>query len=168
MDNSQYVKNYKKEVGILLKHLDAIAVGKNKQHLKRTATHFIEKSIWWLTHTSGPVRAPGHAKHIQYPKNMPILPLGANTFNVGQSLLRCRNIIQDFLKKNMSTPKHITKSSLPEIRENLVVAIRSSVSNFQGQEYEQYSSMEGNEMIFGANAINVKDFIDYLFRDYSC
>ncbi|MFH1627815.1 MAG: hypothetical protein ABIE47_03725 [Pseudomonadota bacterium] len=77
-DNDLYIENYKKEIDNLLSQL--VAVAKNGQLSKATAIHFIEKSAWWITHPSGPVRAPGDAKNLEGPENKPILKLGANTF----------------------------------------------------------------------------------------
>jgi len=159
-NKAAYFDSYKKEVENLSKKLDAVA--KNGLVKKYTAIHFIEKSAWWLTHSAGPVRAPGDANNLEGPENMPILKFGANTFHVGEALLKCRQVLQDFLTSAQSNP-NFGKKALSELMKRLVAAICGSVSAFDGRAYNQYS-MKGDEMIFGAHAINVKEFIDCLFE----
>ena len=143
-----------------MKQLDVVA--KDGQVSKATAIHFIEKSAWWITHPSGPVRAPGDAKNLQGPENKPILKFGANTFKVGEAILDCRQVIQNFLTSARSSPDFGEKA-LPKLRKRLVVAVCGSVSAYDERAYNQYP-MEGDEMIFGAHAINVKEFTDCLFE----
>ena len=158
VDGDLYFKSYNKEADNLLKQLDVVA--KNVQVSKATAIHFIEKSAWWLTHPAGPARAPGDAKNLQGSENKPILKFGANTFKVGEALLICRQVIQNFLTSARSSPDFGEKA-LPKLRKRLVIGVCGSVSAYDGQAYNQYP-MEGDEMIFGAHAINVKEFIDCL------
>jgi len=148
------------EIGNLLKRLDKIA--KNGEVSKAIAIHFIEKSAWWITHPSGPVRSPGDAKNLQGPENKPILKFGANTFKVGEALLACRQIIQGFLNSAQSEP-NFGEKTLFNLRKRLIAAICGSVSAFDGRAYKHYP-MEGDEMVFGAHAINLKEFIDCLFE----
>jgi hypothetical protein len=144
----------------LLSKLDSVA--NNGRISKAIAMHFIEKSAWWITHPSGPVRAPGDAKNLEGPEHKPILKLGANTFKVGEALLKCRQITENYLKSARSNPDFAEKA-LSSLRKRLASAICSSVSAFDGRAYKQYP-MEGNQMVFGAHAINVKEFIDCLFE----
>jgi len=159
-DGTKYVERYKDEAENFLNQLNGVA--KDGQVSKSTAIHFIEKSAWWITHPSGPVRAPGDAKNLEGAENKPILKLGANTFKVGEAILGCRQVIQNFLKSIRSSPDFGEKA-LPKLRKRLAVGICGSVSAFDGRAYNQYP-MEGDEMIFGAHAINVTEFIDCLFE----
>lgn len=159
-NEDMYFKRYKQDVDNLLKKLDAVS--KNGLVKKSTAIHFIEKSAWWITHPSGPIRVDGDARNLEGPENMPILKYGANTFKVGEAILKCRQVIQVFLKGIRSYP-NFPEEVLPNLRKQLVAAICGSVSAFDGRAYKQYP-MKGDEMIFGSHAINVKNFIDCLFE----
>ena len=157
--NTQYTERYKKEAENLLNQIDA--VGGNGKISRATAVHFIEKSAWWLTHPSGPVREPGYANRIEGPETALSLKYGANTFKITQALLKCIKIIRKFLKKNLANPQ-LSEESLENLKNSLVVAISGSVTRFDGSSYNQYR-IKGDEMVFGAHAINVKEFIDCFF-----
>ena len=129
------VDNYSQEVADLLKHLDHVA--KDGGVPKATAIRFIEKSAWWVTHPSGPVRVPGDAKNLKGPENKLVLKLGANTFKVGVAILSCRQVIQNFLAGVRSNPNFGEKAA-PNLRKRLVTAVCGSVSAFDGRACKQY------------------------------
>ena len=159
-DSRTGVDKYGQEMTELLKQLDHLA--KEGRVPGGTVIRFIEKSAWWITHPSGPVRAPGDAKNLEGPEHKPILKLGANNFKVGEAFLKCSQITENFLKNARSNPDFGEKA-LTSLRKRLATAICSSVSAFDGRAYKQHP-MEGNQMVLGAHAINVKEFIDCLFK----
>jgi len=159
-DNSIYIEKYKREINELLKKIDALT--KNGHVSKAILATSIEKSAWWLAHRSGPVRAPKHAERLKGPETRRVIKYGANTFNVSEAFLCCMKEMKGFLQSNRTTP-NFSKQSLPKLRQKLDDAVCSSVYSSTGCRYTKYP-MDENKMIFGTQAINVKEFIDYLFE----
>jgi len=154
------VDPYGQEVANLLNQLDKIA--KSGRVSKAMAVAFIEKSAWWLTHVSGPVRAPGYASRMEGNESSWRLTYGANTFHVTRAIVKCSKELQKFLQKNRDNPK-FTEDTLTELKQCLSASVCGCVSGYGGQMYDQYR-MDKDEMVFGAQAINVKEFINCFFE----
>lgn len=159
-DSRIYIEKYKKEVNELLKKIDNLT--KNGNVPKAILTTGIEKSAWWLSHPSGPVRAPRHAERLENKDQGWALEFGGNTFNVSTAFLLCMKEIKGSLQSNRTTP-NFNKQSLPKLRQKLDDAVCRSVYSSTGCRYNKYP-MDQNKMIFGTQAINVKELIDYLFE----
>lgn len=125
---------------------------------EEVAKLFIKKSAWWLKHPSGSaVRAPRH-QHNVYGSNPDWkIDFGANTFLVGRAIQRCLNTIESALEK-------ISKGELvsyQDIRDRMSLNVRGAIANYDGYEYEgYYSAIEGNDMVFGTQSIDISDFIN--------
>jgi hypothetical protein len=159
-DDSTYIEKYMNEIDELLKKVDDLT--KNGQVSKAILATSIEKSAWWLAHPSGPVRAPKHAERIKGPETRRVLEYGANTFNVSEAFLLCMKEMKAFLQSNRTTP-NFDKQFLPKLRQKLDDAVCRSVYSSAGCRYTKYP-MDENKMIFGTQAINVKEFVDYVLE----
>ncbi len=129
---------------------------------KYIAEEFIRKSAWWLTHSSGyPVRAPSHARRIYKSHHGWAIDFGANTFLVGIAIERCKNALNDIFteSQNGKIP------SLSEVANILMRHISGAVANSSGYEYTRYYPLTGSEMVFGAQAIDVKDGANYIIYE---
>lgn len=123
------------------------------------AENFIRSAAWWHTHSSGrPVRAPKHADRIHKSYHGWIIEFGANTFLVGKAISRCSAEINKFIEMAVS-------GDIPEINElksNLKLHIRGAVANHDGNEYDGYYPVEGRDMMFGSQSIDVEDGVNFL------
>lgn len=144
------------------------AIFKRSPWLKREETiplevarEFIRASAWWLTHSSGsPVRAPRHAERIYKSHHGWAINFGGNTFLVGKAIERCRNKINDYLDNAI-------KGQLPlksEVIASLKRQISGAVANADGYEYSGYYPIEGGDLRFGAQAIDVTDGASYMIQ----
>lgn len=121
---------------------------------RRVAITLIEQSVWWLSHATGPVRAPRFADRIEGTPKSWHLKFGANTFHITEAVRACRRVLRDALNcSTASIDRH-------ERRTRLVIEIRKCVSNYQDDYYPQYGNAE--QMIFGSHAIDLPDFVDAL------
>jgi hypothetical protein len=80
---------------------------------------------------------------------------GANTFLVGKAIERCREALDDFFveaSKGRLLP-------LQEVREALKRRVSGAVANYQGDEYAGYYPLTDGQLVFGAQAIDVDDFV---------
>ena len=126
----------------------------------QVAYDFIRNSAWWLTHPSGPVRAPGHAKNIYMSQHGWTIEFGANNFLIEKAIKRCCREIHIFLL-NMDQGKEVSKH---ELKKKLQLHIRGAVSNYEDDEYMSYWPLEENDMKFGAQSIDIKDAVNYIVR----
>jgi hypothetical protein len=130
---------------------------RNETIPREIAARLISSSLWWDTHSSGmPVRSSGHAGHIYMTPHGWTLDMGANSILVGKAIERCCRIINSFFDE-------AAKGKLfrhDEVVKKLKSAIRSSVANFEGSEYEgEYSGGMGDEMRFGAHHLDLNDAV---------
>ena len=126
------------------------------------AKEFVERSAWWLTHSSGwPVRAPRHADRIYNSHHGWAIDFGANTFLVGSAVERCRVEIGDYLDllvSGQAPPLNILKQTLKQ-------HISGAVANANGYEYSGYYPInDEGRLVFGAQAIDVDDGVAYIFE----
>ncbi len=162
MDQAQektIAERNRQEIEHLVSRLDLLA--KDGRVSRNTAVRFMEKSAWWLTHASGPVREPGYAARIEGNESSWRLKYGANTFQVSEAIVQCRKELQMFLRKKKGAP-NFSANTLQELRQSLADSVRGSVSGYDGRQFTQYP-IDGDKMIFGAHAINVTEFINCLF-----
>jgi len=142
------------DVGAVRAAVDRLFDGKRRVR-SDVAEGLVAESIWWLTHNSGhPVRAPKFGKRVEGGR----LALGANTFRVAEAILKCVDAVLMILGKVELAPTAQT-----ELETALVTAICSSVSSANGGTYRRYPVTDG-EMVFGAQAISVEDFIKQFLR----
>lgn len=143
------------DVGVVRAGLNRLCDAKGNVR-EEVAEELVADSIWWLTHSSGhPVRAPKFAARVERGR----LELGANIFDVAGAIKRCRQAVLNFVAK-------VEKGQAPsqdELEKTLVAAIRSSVISTTGNAYKSYPAPDG-EMVFGAHAISIDDFIKQLYR----
>ncbi len=132
------------------------SIGSKHSIDEMTACYFIEKSAWWLKHPSYPVRAPNHKNNVYGSNPDWRIDFGANTFLVGRAIQRCLDTIETAIKE-ISQGQKVTLASIEnKMRDD----IRSSIANFEGDEYHgYYSALENNDIIFGTQSIDMKDFI---------
>lgn len=129
---------------------------------KRVAERLVEKSAWWLTHSSGwPVHAPGHADRIRITDHGWAVDFGANTFLVGKAIERCRNVLNDVFAE-AAKGRLLT---LAEIRPALERQISGAVAGYNGDEYNGYYPIKEKQMVFGAQAINVEEAANFILEE---
>ncbi len=117
------------------------------------AQEFVRNTAWWHTHSSGqPVMAPNHAKRIYSSSHGWSLDFGANTFLVGKAIARCSQEISSAM--DTAVKGHLP--NLQELTEKIELHIRGAVSNSEGYEYDGYYPVVGDDMMFGAQSIDVK------------
>ena len=88
------------------------------------------------------------------------MEFGANNFLAGKAVERCRSIILESLEsfeqgKPWSRAKLISK---------LKTAVAWSVANYNLDEHDHYS-VTGNDMMFGAQSIDVEDAPTFMMRE---
>ncbi len=128
------------------------------------AEKFVMSSAWWHTHSSGrPVRAPRHADRIYKSSRGWALDFGANTFLISTAIERCSIEINNALDHTTSEGD----MDLHELKEKLKLHISGAVANHEGYEYEGYYPLEGNDMMFGAQSIDVDDGAQFLLDECS-
>lgn len=120
--------------------------------------NFVQDSAWWLTHPSGPVRAPKHADRIYLcPRHGWTLEFGANSFLVGKALERSRAQVIKYFDR-ICLGESIRRS---EVRAAIIEVLASSVSNHIGEEYKSYP-VSGSDLVFGAQGIDVNDAASFV------
>jgi len=144
-------------------------IRKNAPWLKRNETiplelakRFIRATAWWLTHSSSwPVRAPGHASRIYKSNHGWAVDFGANTFLVGKAIERCRDVINDYLN-------NASKGCIP-LKSDVVASLKKQVSgavaNVDGYEYAGYYPIDDQQLVFGAQSIDVSDAARFMLRE---
>lgn len=127
---------------------------------KELAQGFLRRSCWWLTHSSGrPVLASGFADKVYLDKRHgSAVKFGANAFLVGKAIQRSGKEITTFLDPAASGKE----SSIDVLKQEIRYAIAGAVANYDGNEYDSHYPISGNELIFGAHAIDLNDGTSYL------
>ncbi len=128
------------------------------------AAGLIQNSAWWLTHSSGtPVRAPGHASNLKEGQRGWVIEFGANSFLVGLALKRCREEII----RNLELAENGKLPLLSDLKLAIRRHLRSSVANFEGYEYDSYYPETNGQLVFGAQAINLNDAVNFILNKAS-
>jgi len=151
---------YRQELTDLLNKLANLA--QDGRVSKETAVKFIEKSAWWLTHVSGPVREPGYASRLEGNESSWSLNYGSNRFHVSRAIIKCSKELKRFMQRNSKEP-NFKENTLRELRQCLSAVVCGCVSGYGGQVYDQYHG-DREEMVFGSHAIKTKEFIDCCFE----
>jgi hypothetical protein len=126
------------------------------------AERFVKRSAWWLTHSSGePVRAPGHADRLRMSGHGSAVKFGANTFLVGKAIERCRNDLNDFFDE-AAKGKRV---ELAVVRVALKRHISRAVANYNGDEYAGPYPISNDQLVFGAQAIDVNDGATFILDE---
>jgi hypothetical protein len=151
----------KKNAGLVLKlRKDESLLSRKESISKEMAMDFIRTSVWWETHSSGPVRAPGLAYNIYQSNYGWSLKFGANTFLVGLAIERCVYKINIFLDEFS-----VGKTPLSEdVYAELEKSISGSVATSNGYEYAGYYPVFFDKMIFGAHSIDLKEGIKFIIK----
>lgn len=173
-DNSQHAQNFSHEKKVI-KFKENIAE-RQKQAVERVrserrwlvrdevipledAKELVAKSAWWHTHSSGsPVRAPNHANRVYKSHHGWVIDFGANTFLIGKAIERCKVEVN----KHMDLVAQGENPDINELKKSLKKHICGAVANNEGYEYDGYYPLNGNDMMFGAQSIDVKDAAEYL------
>lgn len=128
---------------------------------KELAQNFVRATAWWLTHSSGPVRAPRHADRIFLSNRHGwSIAFGANSFLVGKALERSRERIHGFYDR-------IKAGDIPrrsEVEKSIRAAVAGSVSNHLDEEYQQYPD-DGRDLVFGAQSIDLTDAANFIIEN---
>ena len=126
------------------------------------AKNFVRSTAWWHSHSSGrPVRAQKHADRIYKSSHGWIVEFGANAVLVGKAICRCRTEINKFIEIAAS-------GDIPDINElksNLMFHIRGAVANHGGNEYDGYYPVDGRDMMFGTQSIDLEDGVNFLIEN---
>jgi hypothetical protein len=119
-----------------------------------TAARFVAASAWWLTHRSGPVRAPRHMHRLFGGDGDWKIEFGSNTFHVAYAIKMCASSLERWLDRRHSSEA----VTIEELREALRWDVRGAVSNYRGDMYSAYP-IDGNDMKLGGQSVDVADFI---------
>ena len=88
------------------------------------------------------------------------MDFGANTFLIGKAIERCNNEINKYI--DAAAQGDIP--DLDELKSKLKMHIRGAVANNDGYEYEGYYPLEGQDMMFGAQSIDINDGVEYVLQ----
>lgn len=125
------------------------------------AVELIEGSVWWETHPSGPVQAPGFAKHIYGALGEWKITFGANTFLISRAVHGCCKVIESWLPKQSGS---IAQLGWATLQNEFISVLRGSVSNYIGEIYPRYTGGSKEKMVFGSQSISVTGFTRVLAR----
>lgn len=159
-----YIKNNKEQVGNkvkIIEELESLFFINNKMPM-RIAQNLIEQSAYWHKHTCGhPVHAPKHFERLENGSFGWEISFGANTFYVEKAV---KQLVKK-LSERQTNKKYIDRKKFRDI---IRKSLSDNVSNFSGVFYDEYFIDDKGYMIFGAQAINVNEFIkvieDYLTK----
>lgn len=121
------------------------------------AQRFVKLSAYWFGHPQGPTRAPKHYERVVMGRRGWEIEFGANRFLVEVAIGRCVEIARGALESWLVTGQ---RQSLKEINSKMVVALKSSVANMDGQEYPTLYPVSGGHMHFGTQSIHTGDFVN--------
>jgi len=157
LPESNTLKKVKKK---FISYLDQQASSYRKIN-KSVAMTIIQKTDWWLTHLSGPVRAPGQSKHVYNLSGDYFIDYGANTFAISESVSLAMNEISFFLK---DFGKNSFEMSISYLKGRLIKSLTKCVKNSDFYDYKNYPLDENNQLVFGAHAIDCNDFINVILK----
>jgi hypothetical protein len=137
--------------------------GTELEREKETPKRFIEKTAWWLTHSSGnPVRAPRHADRLYMSRHGWAVDFGANTFLVGKAIERCGKVLNQ-CRDAAARGQTVSRA---DVEAKLRKAISWSVANSSGDEYQgSYPVRDDYTLVFGAQGIGVDDGADFMIEE---
>ena len=136
-------------------------VSENPKVSLSLAQDFIKATAWWHTHSSGsPVRAPRHARRVYHSVHGWSIDFGANSFLIEKAIRRCCNEVNDFL----TAMKKGKKTDINDLKNKIKLHIRGAVSNYDNNEYEVYYPIDGEDMMFGAQSIDINDGLQFILR----
>ena len=125
------------------------------------AKKLVEGSAWWESHPSGPVRAPRHADRIKGCEKNWSVEFGANSFLVSAAVHSCCQCIRRWIQQQQAQPTYEAWTNLNQMLQDIV---RSPVANYRGDRYSGYGHGTQSKLIFGAQAIDVNDFVGGIAR----
>lgn len=126
------------------------------------AKHFVSRSGYWYSHPRGyPAAAPRHARNIEGSNYDWKVAFGANSFLVARAVYRCVVTCNNFLKSIEDRNPWSKQALIDKLYWNVVGA----VSNYRGAEYDCYPTTYDGHMQFGAQSINVNDFIQTMIQE---
>lgn len=128
----------------------------NPQVSLKVARYFISKSAWWLTHRHRPTRAPKFANHVRQSKHGWAVDFGLNCFLVEKAIKRCNALVEKYISDYIDGQPF----SEVKLREDLRKATARSVANSRDEEFNGLYPIKKNDLVFGAQSIDVKDFSD--------
>lgn len=153
--------NLDAEVEVVTQQLMRMLDG-NGRMKSGVAQRFISDSAWWVDHPKGPVHAPKHHERVTYGIEGWEIVFGANKFLVGQAAERCSGHV--LVKTLPQVVKSQTKVEWLKLQQELAMIVRGSVLNFADREYDCYGDLWDDHMRFGAQSINVKDFVNCFYQ----
>jgi len=121
----------------------------------RIGQFFIEHSAYWNRPFSGRISAPKHSKRIEYGNFGLELRFGGNYFLVELAIDRCVNTVSHLLDLFAVGEEYSYELLLEKLR----LDVRGAVANYDGNEYRGYYPIVDNNMVFGTQSIDVKDFV---------
>jgi len=120
------------------------------------AIFMIEHCAYWNHPKAGWVNAPKHAQRISNGSYGYQISFGANYFLISLAISRCVKTISDLIDSMELLDLGYSMESLID---KLNLHIRGAVANNDECEYKGYYPIHGNKIIFGTQAIDVKDFV---------
>lgn len=126
----------------------------------QTAYQFVEHCAYWCHPKAGWVSAPKHANRMQNGQFGYEVRFGANYFLVELAIVRCADTISDLIKR-FETGNYYPYE---ELERRLYLNVRGAVANADGNEYSGYYPIQGRDMVFGTQSIDVQNFIDLVIQ----
>ncbi|MFN3901881.1 MAG: hypothetical protein ACK4ML_16150 [Alishewanella aestuarii] len=116
---------------------------------------FIEHSAYWNHPKAGWVRAPKHADRMETGPYGQQVRFGGNYFLVELAIKRCASTVADLLVRFENGNEY----SYEDLVKKLYLNVRGAVANHDGNEYDGYYPISGNDLVFGTQSIDVRDFV---------
>ncbi|MEA5596650.1 phospholipase D-like domain-containing protein [Rivularia sp. UHCC 0363] len=138
-------------------------LSEHKEIERSLAEEFIRKSAYWNHPKAGRfVLSPGHASRIIGNKKNWRIEFGSNSFLVGHAICRCQQTLLEFLRNFEYTKIKPSDNQKIELRQKLELNVLGAVANSKG--YEYYYPSDDNYMVFGTQAINFKEFVNFFLK----
>jgi len=122
------------------------------------AQFFIKKCAMWDHPTGKWVSAPKHVKRIVNGRYGWEIEFGANTFLVARAIEKSTHFVRRLI--DQVERGEVIRNS--KISSQLDLIISGSVSNYEGEIFEGYYSIESGLLRFGTQGINVEAFKSYI------
>lgn len=148
VDTNSQIEQCRKKTEILEKNGVSLTI----------AQFFIEKCAMWDHPTGRWVHAPKHARRIVNGRYGWEVEFGANKFLVGRAIQKCTIFIRDLINK-VELGEVIYRDDISS-RLNLIIS--GSVSNYEGEIFDGYYSIELGLLRFGTQGIDVGEFKSYI------
>lgn len=145
---------------LILKNANEIELLDSNDIPLRVAQYFIKNCAYWDHPTGRWVQAPKHSERIKNGGFGYELCFGGNYFLVGLAVARCVNTVTDLLDKlEQKYMDDFSDFDYEELLSDLFLNVRGAVANVDGHEYKGYYPIDGHDMIFGTQAISVRQFV---------